>query len=134
MSNYLKANHTVQGGHIGSPKTGMGMGSNARFHYAVDRLTVTFDLVGLTVTIASVTESSTSAPSPDEFYTQARNMLQMVTRGLAVMEADGAKLTFKTTMTDANKYQAQREAIAAACGMGNLCENCPLSTRCPDLR
>lgn len=135
MSKYLTANHTIQGGRIATPQTNMGQGSRARFHYAPDRLTVTFDMVGMTSTLSNALgEQASEAPAIDEFYARIRNMLQMVTRGMAIMKADGAALSFLTTMNDANKYQEQRETIAAACGMGNTCEDCPLSTRCPDLQ
>ena len=133
MSKYVTANHTHQGSKIGAPATGMGSGSKARFYYAPDRLTMTFNMSTMFSIISSATGTTTTAPAPDEFYSQIKNMLQMVTRGLAVMKAEGVELNFLTTMRDANEYQAQRERIAAACGMGNLCEDCPLSTRCPDL-
>lgn len=135
MSKYLTANHTIQGGKMWEPQTNMGGSPNARFYCSPDRFEVTFDMVGMTTDITGNTVMQvTEAPSVDEFYNRIRRMLQMVTRGMAVMQAKETKLVFLTTARDSAKYQAQREKIAAACGMGKICDDCALSTRCPDLQ
>lgn len=131
MSTYLRANHTVQGGHI-NPQSLMAHDASVRFNYAPDRVRVIFDhdRREIVTEMPELNDQSTDAVEVAEFYRIAGKLAAMTARGLAEMSWEFGKMTFRTTQKDLEKFDRDMMAKMPAGCSRELCEDCPARNDC----